>query len=591
MNFFHGARWWRRGWLAAWLCGGLLVPLAMPRGAPAQPTGKQPSKGIETLPPPRRDRAKPKDRKFTEKERGEIEASLPPVPPSILPAEMNAIDLGCVLRLAGIENPNILIARQLVAVAEGQRAIAYAMILPNLNAGMNYDAHDGPVQQSSGNILKVNRDALYFGAGAGAVAAGTVGIPGVQYVLNVSEGLFGALSIRQVVRQRRFESLAVRNQMLLRVADAYMELLRAEGLLAIAIRNRQESHQIAFDMTAWTRHGSGAAADSERAKSQYARRIQDVSRAEGLVLVASANLAKLINLPPSILLHAIDGWVVPVALVPDTHPLKDLLLIAIAQRPELAARQAAIRAAVLQMQSAKYLILSPTILAGYSSGSYGGGSNLIGQPGGFQGFAESRFGSFAPREDIDVVMFWTARNLGVGNLAATLVRSREARVAELEMVQMLNRVRNDVATAYAQTHARFAQIEIARQGTVAGQQAYKDDYPRFENDLALPIELLNSFDLLAAARQQYLDAIVDYNKAQFALYVALGQPPPRFLAKEVPSEFGKTTEGNPIREGGMVWKPQPAPPLPACVPTTGAPGKPCIVNPPAPPALLPADAK
>jgi hypothetical protein len=104
----------------------------------------------------------------------------------------------------------------------------------------------------------------------------------------------------------------------------------------------------------------------------------------------------------------------------------------------------------------------------------------------------------------------------------------------------------------------------------------------------LPIELLNSFNLLAEARLQYLDAIVDYDKAQFALYVALGQPPPRYLAKEMPSEFGKPVAGNPIEKGGMVWKPEPAPPLPACAPANGPPGQPCAPTPPAIPAHLPA---
>jgi hypothetical protein len=52
----------------------------------------------------------------------------------------------------------------------------------------------------------------------------------------------------------------------------------------------------------------------------------------------------------------------------------------------------------------------------------------------------------------------------------------------------------------------------------------------------LPIELLNSFQLLAGARLDYIDAIVDYNESQFAMYVALGQPPADALARPVPTE-------------------------------------------------------
>ena len=41
---------------------------------------------------------------------------------------------------------------------------------------------------------------------------------------------------------------------------------------------------------------------------------------------------------------------------------------------------------------------------------------------------------------------------------------------------------------------------------------------------------------MANARIDYIDAIVDYNRAQFELYVALGQPPANALAHPVPTQ-------------------------------------------------------
>ena len=40
------------------------------------------------------------------------------------------------------------------------------------------------------------------------------------------------------------------------------------------------------------------------------------------------------------------------------------------------------------------------------------------------------------------------------------------------------------------------------------------------------------------SRYAYLDAIVDYNRGQFELYVALGQPPANVLARPVPTMLG-----------------------------------------------------
>ncbi|HTU88834.1 MAG TPA: TolC family protein [Gemmataceae bacterium] len=551
MNASHRAHWRRIGLWLFWWCGGLAIVLPAFAQNPAN-TERPEAKKEDQLPQPQL-ALTDKDVKADPT----IESSLPQPPPPILPGPetVNAVDLGCVLHLAGVNNPDILIARQRIATAVAMRLFAYAQALPNLNAGGNYDDHNGPVQQSDGNILNVNRQALYVGAGAAAVAAGTVTVPGVLWAGNPGAGVFGMLAARQLVRVRQFESLAVRNQIFLRVADAYMELLRAESHRAIAVQNREDAHDIARLMLASARRGRGRAADSNRANSEYLLRINDVVEAEKNMLVASARLAKLLNLPPSVQLHGIDGWVVPTPLVPQQASLSTLLLFAINQRPELAARRAAIRVATDQLRAAQVMPLSPTVWAGFSAGTFGGGSNLVAQPGGFGGFQAPYFGNFAPRDDVDVILYWTAQNMGVGNWAQIRMRLSERQIANLELIRDLNVVRNDVARAYAGIHARWAQIDIARDTVLIAQKGYEEDYERIKStEKGLPIELLNNFKLLVQGRHTYLDSVVDYDESQFSLFVALGQPPADMLAKAIPSDMPK----------GLVPPPAPAPPLPGC---------------------------
>ncbi len=205
------------------------------------------------------------------------------------------------------------------------RQLAAAYFLPSINPGLNYDSHTGTLQQSSGNILSVNRSAFYVGAGANAVAAGTVNIPGVYYNINVGAGFFAFLASRQTVRQREFESIAVRNQMFLRVTEAYSELLRAEGRRAAQTQARDEA-KIVVQLTAdFSKTGLGRAADANRAATQLARREADIQAAEAEILVASANLCRLLNLDPSIRLHPTDAVVVPQPLVPDPMPVAELI--------------------------------------------------------------------------------------------------------------------------------------------------------------------------------------------------------------------------------------------------------------------------
>lgn len=446
---------------------------------------------------------------------------------------VSTIDLASALRLAGVENPQILLARQRVTEAVAVRQLAAAQILPSLNAGLNYDAHTGPLQQANGNILKVNRDALYVGSGAYAVAAGTVNIPGVFYNQNLSESLFAFLASRQLVAARRFAADAARNEGLRQVGVAYIQLLRAEGQRAVNYQNLLEAKKVADMTAAFAAKEEGRKADAERAATEWDRRRIDLLDAEAGVQSASARLAELLNLDPTIRLHPAEERLVPLPLVPEPIALPELLAIALLQRPELAERQAVIRQAMLGLANARLLPFSPTVLIGFSAGTFGGGSNLNTEVTG-----APRFGNFGQRNDFDVVAYWTLQNLGVGNKALVNNSQSKLRQADLERVAMLNRVRAEVADAAIRARTRLAQTAVLEDGVRSGLLAYAKDFERIRNRAGgLPIELLASFQLLARARAEYVDAIADYNMAEVDLYVALGQPPADMLARPVPRDF------------------------------------------------------
>jgi outer membrane protein TolC len=86
--------------------------------------------------------------------------------------------------------------------------------------------------------------------------------------------------------------------------------------------------------------------------------------------------------------------------------------------------------------------------------------------------------------------------------------------------------------------ARYKQIEINEKAIKSSQSAFKQDLDRTRNGVGLPLEVLDSLRLLARSEYAYLDAIVDYNRAHFELYVSLGQPPADVLARPVPIRLG-----------------------------------------------------
>jgi outer membrane protein TolC len=471
---------------------------------------------------------------------------LPDSPASILGPDTRPVDLPSALELAGVGNPQILLARERITEALALRQLAVAQFLPSLHAGANFDNHTGPLQQAAGSIVKVNRGSLYLGLGAGAVGAGTVNIPGIAWSGNLSQVLYASLVTRQIVRQRQFESDAVRHDVLLRVAAAYLNLLRAEAGRAIALQTREEAREVARVTANYARLGEGRQADADRAATELQQREVEVVQTEGEMLAASARLAQVLDLDPAVRLQVNDAWAIPAGLVPEPIPLPELIAIALLQRPELQARQAAIRAAMLELEGARALPFSPSVVLGYSAGSFGGGSNLaaqgIVQPDGSV-IQQSRFGNFAGRQDIDAVVYWTLRNLGAGNVALIRAARSNQRIEELRQVEVLDRVRMEVAVAYARARARLAQIEINEHALASSQKAFKEDFFRTRNREGLPIEVLDSLRLLGRSRNAYLDSIIEYNRAQFDLYVALGQPPANYLARPVPSTLAPPPAG------------------------------------------------
>jgi outer membrane protein TolC len=494
----------------------------------AQPPGDEPpakkaDPGVK-LPPPRA-----------------VSAPEPP-PGTILRPEESPIDLDTALRLAGAQNPELLLARQRTTETVALRQLAAAQLLPNLNVGTNYDLHRGNLQQSGGSVISVNRDALYYGLGANAVAAGTVNIPGLNYNLNVGDAWFGFLASRQRVTTARAAADAVRNDVLLRVCLAYLELLRMDARRAIAANNRVEAAEIARVTRDFAETGQGRQADADRAAVELRRRDNELTRAEADTRVASARLCQLLNLDPSVRLRPIDGWAVPAQLVPDPVPLPDLLAIALMQRPELAARRSEVQTVLYELSLAKVLPFSPNVIMGFSAGGFGGGSNLISTPPGYIGpsgqlLTGPRFGNFDGRTDLDVVVFWQFRNMGLGNLA--LVRAADSRVKQsrLRELETLNLIRSQVAEAQALVEAGLPQIEAAERAVKAGRGAFTQDLARVKGGQGLPLEAVDSLRLLGQARYEYLDTIIDYNRAQFQLWVALGRPPANCLARPVPADL------------------------------------------------------
>ncbi len=302
----------------------------------------------------------------------------------------------------------------------------------------------------------------------------------------------------------------------------HIGLLGNQSILEAQRLSEVEFHEVYRLTKSYFDAGEGREADANRALSQWDRQRALVQKAEEDVAVTAARLARLLNLDTAVRLEPIGGPLVPLELVDLNSEQVELIQIAVAQRPDIKARTAAIGEAEAHYKQEIARPLLPTLWLGFSGGVFGGGSNLV----------PPLVGNFAGRTDFDVRVYWTLLNMGAGNLS--LIRERNAEIGQATAQRRGQSTARGTKSArrWRRRRAASREIEVARRELAAAELAFKEDYQRtFARGAAiardvLPIELLNSLDLLRNARVNLIRALVLYDQAQYRLWVSLGAPPP-----------------------------------------------------------------
>src|SRR6185437_12929216 len=177
--------------------------------------------------------------------------------------------------------------------------------------------HDGPVQASFGGIRKVTSDLVNYGLGTYTVAAENIKIPGLLISTALADAIYNPLFARQVVANRRFAFTGTRNEILLEVSLSYLALLRAEGRVAVIHQSEADFNEVARLTNNFAKSGQGRRGDADRAEADLLALQYQERQAQEDVAVASAELARFLNLDPSTRLVTGD---VPIQVVQFVDP-------------------------------------------------------------------------------------------------------------------------------------------------------------------------------------------------------------------------------------------------------------------------------
>jgi outer membrane protein TolC len=289
--------------------------------------------------------------------------------------------------------------------------------------------------------------------------------------------------------------------------------------------------------------------EANRARAELARRRQAVARARERWQTSGAELARILRLDPAALVEPVEPPTLQVTLVDPSAAVDDLIALGLTSRPELAARQALVRATLALLKQEKVRPLVPSVILRPATTSP---SNLL-AGGYFGGGINSDMRNFGARGDWDVQLVWELQNLGLGNRARVRERQAEYQAALIDVFRVQDRVAAEVAQAHAQVQSardRIGDAEVGLREAIdtLSRSAEGMGQTRRSGELLVlvvrPSEAVQAVQALAQAYADYYATVADFNRAQFRLYRALGQPS-QCLAGIVPQSPEAPAEAKP----------------------------------------------
>lgn len=452
-----------------------------------------------------------------------------PLPASLpLPdSRLYPINLPTALQLANVQPLDIALASERIRLAAAQLERARVLWLPSLLVGTDYLRHDGQIQDVAGKMLPTNKSAVLVGAGP-------------VLAFSVSDALLAPLAARRVVGAREASLQTAQNDSLLMVAEAYFFIQQARGEMAGAMDVVRHAKELA-QKTEHLAPGLVPPVEAVRAKTELARRRQVVEITRERWQVASAELVRILRLDPSILVQPQEPPDLQVTLIAPERTVDELIPLALTNRPELASQQNLVQATLQRLRQERIRPLVPSVLLrgtstlppnGLAGGYFGGGR-------------QSYIGEFGVRGDFDVQVLWELQNLGFGNQARMREQRAEHQLAIIEGFRIQDRVAADVVQAHAQVKAAAARMKEAAAGLEFARDSVSKNFEGLSQTRRLggnvillvirPQEVVASIQALAQAYTDFFASIADYDRAQFRLYRALGQPA---QALSTPGLFG-----------------------------------------------------
>ncbi len=410
------------------------------------------------------------------------------------------LDLPEALRLAGAKSIDVQLAQERLAEARAQEGATRAKYFPWVSPSFTYRRHDGTIQDVTGNMLETGK--YSYAPTLGLVAQ-----------LDLGDTIYQSRSARQDVAAANFGLAANVQEAVLRAALAYFDLAAEQSLVEVA----RESVRIAaeYDDELRLAVGIGIASEVEALRSRVQRQRNELllEQAQERRSLASIRLAVAVRLDPAVELVAADASISPLNLIGPDVPVADLVKQALEANPELKQERSRVDAAEALRQGATSGPLIPTLTAQIGLGGLGGAHT--GVPDHFGG-----------SQDYAAMLQWRVGPGGLFDQNRKSLLQARVQLASLGLERKRQEVERQVAEAHARVTSIARQVEIASKAMALAEESLNLSRARKDFAVGAVLETIQAEQEMTRSRGDWLRAVAEFNKAQYALARTLGRLTP-----------------------------------------------------------------
>lgn len=308
-----------------------------------------------------------------------------------------------------------------------------------------------------------------------------------------------AQAAESLVKQTHQERLASATQ-------AYYQFLEGLFTKEVSLKGIDEADEQVRISEARLKQGVGTRLEVMQAKALQAQRFQDLINAERDIAVQEEMLLNLMNIDSTVQLVPQADTPLPYRLLPDGTTAQTLTQQALKQHPELEALRLQEKALKWQSRSVLSDILPSVDLDAYVSyrGPYYDSLGLTRSAG---IYAETHFGD----------------KLGLKIPVNYIGAHRQLTAKRLEMADTQRNIESMVMNAMLDNARSEQQIFATQREKEASEEAYRLATQRYKVGVGTQVDMLQAARSASTSRANWVQAVMDFNRAQVELLKTTGQ--------------------------------------------------------------------